>query len=255
MEFLSLLTESHTQAFLLLLLRFGGVFAFFPFFDSNLIPVSLRGALAFFMSILFFSILPSQPLALGLSDFLIAMIMELMFGFLASLALQIIFSTLAFAGDSISFAMGLTMASAYDPATGSQKPIVGQVLAMLALLFALELNFHHVIFNFIAQSLNAIPLGQFTPNANLLESIIKNFANLFSIGFAMAFPILGMILLTDIIFGMIMKTHPQFNLFAIGFPVKIALAFVAIVVIIPSIMRVFEKDLKIGFEFLLQIFG
>ncbi len=254
MEFLSLLTESHTQSFLLLLLRFSGILFFFPFFDSLLIPFAVRGALIFFVSVLFFPTFPHAPLGLGLMDFLIAGVMELTFGFLASLALQIIFSTIAFAGDNISFAMGLTMASAYDPATGAQKPIVGQVLAMLALLLALQLDFHHLIFSFVAESLRAVPLGQFAPHASLLEAIIKNFAHLFSIGFAIAFPILGMILLTDIIFGMIMKTHPQFNLFAIGFPVKIALAFIVIIFVIPGMMHTFQAHLKEGFDFLRQIF-
>lgn len=254
MEFLALLTESKTQAFFLLLLRFAGIFAFFPFFDSGLIPVSLRGALAFFMSVLFFYTLPPTSLELGIVDFLLAGAMELLFGFLASLVLQIIFSTIAFAGDSISFSMGLTMASAYDPATGSQKPIVGQVLMMLALLIALQTNFHHLIFSFVAQSLSEIPLGHFGVNHNLFEVIVYNFANLFSIGFAMAFPILGMILLTDIIFGMIMKTHPQFNLLAIGFPVKIALAIAVIIVIIPSIIHNFKHHLNLGFELLEKIF-
>ncbi|WP_104697248.1 MULTISPECIES: flagellar biosynthetic protein FliR [unclassified Helicobacter] len=254
MEFLTLLTDSKTQAFLLLLLRFAGIFAFFPFFDSGLIPVSLRGALAFFMSILFFNVLPQAPLNLNITEFLLAGIMELSFGFLASLALQIIFSTIAFAGDSISFSMGLTMASAYDPATGSQKPIVGQVLMMLTLLIALQINFHHLVFSFVAESLSKIPLGNFNPKYNLFEVIVYNFANLFSIGFAMAFPILGMILLTDIVFGMIMKTHPQFNLLAIGFPVKISLAFCVIIVIIPSIIYNFKHHLKLGFELLEKIF-
>ncbi|CBG40577.1 flagellar biosynthetic protein FliR [Helicobacter mustelae] len=254
MEFLSLLTQNNTEAFLLLLLRFGGIFAFFPFFDSGLIPVSLRGALAFFMCLVFFPILPHTPLQLDTVSFLIAGSLELLFGFLASLVLQIIFSTLAFAGDSISFSMGLTMASAYDPATGSQKPIVGQVLMMLAMLIALQSDFHHVIFSFVAQSLEQIPLGHFVTKQNILETIIYDFSLLFSVGFAMAFPILGLILLSDIVFGMIMKTHPQFNLLAIGFPVKIALAFIAIIVIIPSIMNVFSTHLKNGFMMLQKIF-
>ncbi len=254
MEFLALVTESKTQAFLLLLVRFAGIFAFFPFFDSGLIPVSLRGALAFFMSVLFFSILPDSPLNLGVVDFLLALSMELLFGFLASLILQIVFSTIAFASDSISFAMGLTMASAYDPATGSQKPIVGQVLIMLALLIALQSNFHHLIFSFVAQSLHAIPLGHFNPNHDLFETMIYHFSKLFSIGFAMAFPILGMILLTDIVFGLIMKTHPQFNLLVIGFPVKIALALIVIILTIPSIMQTLKYHLKIAFELLEKIF-
>ncbi|SQC36324.1 flagellar biosynthesis protein [Helicobacter fennelliae] len=48
MELLGYLTDGNVTTFLLLLLRFSSILAFFPFFDSQLVPVSVRAALAFF---------------------------------------------------------------------------------------------------------------------------------------------------------------------------------------------------------------
>ena len=69
----------------------------------------------------------------------------------------------------------------------------------------------------------------------------------------MAFPIIGVILLSDIIFGMIMKTHPQFNLLVIGFPIKIALALVILALIVPSIVMHFREDLSEAMKVLWKI--
>lgn len=254
MEFLSSLTDGSVGFFLLLLLRFSGIFAFFPFFDNQLVPVSVRGALSFFMTLLFFPLIPHTSFNFTLEEFLLAGAMELLLGFLASLFLQVVFSAIAFATDSISFSMGLTMASAYDPISGAQKSIVGQVIAMLAIVLALSVNFHHFVFLFVAHTLSSIPLGGFVLRGDIVAYLIKAYANMFLVGFAMAFPILGLILLSDIIFGMIMKTHPQFNLLAIGFPVKIAIAFVVIILVIPAIMVRFKNELNAAFLALHRLF-
>ncbi|PAF46275.1 flagellar biosynthetic protein FliR [Helicobacter sp. 12S02634-8] len=254
MEFLKSLTDGNVAAFFLLLLRFAGIFAFFPFFDSQLVPVSVRGALSFFMALLFFPLVSYVSLDMTWENLLIAGVMEVLLGFSASLVLQIVFSAIALASDSISFSMGLTMASAYDPISGAQKSIVGQVIALLAIVLALSLNFHHFVFLFIAHTLSTIPLGGFELSGGIIAYLIKAFAQMFLVGFAMAFPILGLILLSDVIFGMIMKTHPQFNLLAIGFPVKIAIAFVVIILIIPAIMLRFKNELQAAFYALNQLF-
>ena len=60
----------------------------------------------------------------------------------------------------------------------------------------------------------------------------------------MAFPILAINLLADLIFGLLMKTMPQFNLLVIGFPIKITFAFVVLIAIL-GVMLEYFKDLMI----------
>ncbi|MDD6056511.1 MAG: flagellar biosynthetic protein FliR [Helicobacter sp.] len=255
MELLAYLTEGNVANFLLLLLRFAGIIAFFPFFENQLITTQLKGALIFFLTIVFIPLLDViPPNSWSIERFIIAGLSEVMLGFLASMALQIVFGMISFGGELISFAMGLTIANAYDPVTGAQKPIVGQLLTILALLIILALDYHHLFLYFVGESVKEIPLGGFMYSTNYIEYIVKSFSNLFVIGLTMSFPIIALILLSDIIFGMIMKAHPQFNLLAIGFPVKIAVAFAVLIVIVPAIMLHFKREFLSAFDALTILF-
>ena len=145
MEFLAYLTEGNVANFLLLLLRFAGIIAFFPFFENQLITNSIKGVFIFWLTILFIPLVGIIPPAnMTIVEFIVAGLSEIMLGFLASMALQIVFGMISFGGEIISFAMGLTIANAYDPVTGAQKPIVGQLLTLLALLIMLGLDYHHL---------------------------------------------------------------------------------------------------------------
>ncbi|WP_300859835.1 flagellar biosynthetic protein FliR [uncultured Helicobacter sp.] len=248
MELVAYITEPNSVAvFLLLLARFGGVFAFFPFFDNQLISINVRAGMVFFMSVAFFPLVNTQLPDISMEEFIVAVLFEVMLGFMASICLQIVFAMLSFGGELISFTMGLTMASAYDPVSGAQKPIIAQLIAILGLLIALSLDFHHTIFLIISHSLSATPLGGFVFEPKSVAYFVKAFGNIFAVGFSMAFPVLAIILLSDVIFGMIMKTHPQFNLLAIGFPVKIAIAFVVLILTISTIIYTFKNELKNAF--------
>ena len=255
MELLAYLTEGNVANFLLLLLRFGGIIAFFPFFENQLITMQIKGIFAFWLTILFIPLVEIIPPAdMTMLGFIVAGLSEIMFGFLASFVLQIVFGMISFGGETISFAMGLTIANAFDPVTGTQKPIVGQLLSLLALLLMLVLDYHHLFFYFVAKSIEAVPLGSFMFSQNYIQYSFLAFSNLFLVGLTLAFPIIALILLSDIIFGMIMKAHPQFNLLAIGFPVKITVAFAVLIVIVPAIMIHFKRELEAAFEALKILF-
>lgn len=255
MELVAYLTQANSVAlFLLLIARFSGVFAFFPFFDNQLISVNVRAGMVFFMSVAFFPLATYTLPDMSMVEFLFAVAFEVMLGFIASVCLQIVFAMLSFGGELISFTMGLTMASAYDPVSGTQKPIVAQLIALVGVLVALSLDFHHLIFLIISHSIQATPLGGFIFEPNSVMYFVKAFAGIFAVGFSMAFPILAIILLSDVIFGMIMKTNPQFNLLAIGFPVKIAIAFVVLILTLPAIIFTFKNEFKNAFFAVGKIF-
>jgi len=94
---------------------------------------------------------------------------------------------------------------------------------MMALLTFLIFDGHHLLINFYASSLEYIPLGEFYPRAGVMTYALKTFANLFIFGFILCFPIIALSLLSDAIFGMLMKTMPQFNLLVVGYAVLIAI--------------------------------
>jgi flagellar biosynthetic protein FliR len=73
---------------------------------------------------------------------------------------------------------------------------------------------------------------------------------MFKISLILAFPIIAISILSDIIFGMLMKTMPQFNLLVVGFPIKISIALVVIVAVLGSMMSIFKNKFLNIFEYL-----
>ncbi len=244
MELLNHLTAGGVMSFLLLFARFVSVFAFFPFFENRMLLTGAKAALAFYLTLLFLPAVPTVDPNISVGAFFVAILCETLTGLLASIFLQIAFYTLHYASEIISFTMGFTMASAYDPSTGGQQPVIGQLIAMLAMMVLLASDLHHLVIQYVYISLSEVPLGGYIFTDNVLTYVLKATANLFLMGFTIAFPVTALILFSDIIFGMIMKTNPQFNILAVGFPVKIAIAFVVLAVILPSIIFVFKDQFK-----------
>jgi len=72
-------------------------------------------------------------------------------------------------------------------------------------------------------------------------------------GFIIAFPIIAISLLSDVIFGMLMKTMPQFNLLVVGFPIKIFLSVMVLMAVLGSMMGIFKKEFIDVFMFLKEL--
>ncbi|WP_051906570.1 MULTISPECIES: flagellar biosynthetic protein FliR [unclassified Sulfurospirillum] len=235
--------EGQVILFFLLFARLSGLFAFFPFFSHSNIPLSIKSGITFFMVIFLFPLLPpALHVNATLLTLSLAIVGELLIGFVAGLFLTITISILQMAGMQISFVMGFTMASVVDPQTSTSIPLISQMLSLIGLMVILAFNGHHQMLLFIADSLTLLPLGSFYPQTNILVYLLKAMTGMFVYGFILSFPVVGFSLLLDVVFGMLMKTMPQFNLLVIGFPIKIMVSLVVLVAILASMMLLFKKE-------------
>lgn len=242
---IAMIGENQVVLFLLLFARLSGLFAFFPFFSHMSIPMSLKTALGLFMTLFLFPLLsPTLHVSLTVVTISLALISELMIGFLAGLFLTIVLSMLQMAGMQISFVMGFTMSSVIDPQTSTSIPLMSQFLSLIGLMVVLAFNGHHQMLIFIADSLTLVPLGGFYPEHNILAYLAKAVTGMFVYGFILSFPVLAISLLMDLVFGMLMKTMPQFNLLVVGFPIKIIVSFVVLIAVLSSMMFVFKKEFQ-----------
>lgn len=255
MELLQYLSDGNVANFLLLILRFSGIVAFFPFFDSRLIPVSIKGAMIFFLALVFYPLLPPFNTNISILEFIIAGLSELLLGFIAAFFLQVVFNAISYAGELLGFSIGMSVGSAYDPVSGAQNLIIAQVLSLVAVMVFLALDFHHVIFSLIANSLTATNLGGFVFSENMPLYVLKAASGIFIIGFTVAFPVVGIILLSEIIFGMITRTHPQFNLLVVGLPLKVAVAFAVLIIALPAMMFHFKEEIGIALKIIAKFMG
>ena len=248
LSFVSFLQSGNVIAFILLFFRFGGLFMTAPIFSHTTIPMKLKATMAFFFSVIFFASVPPLNIPITVPSVIVAILSELLLGLVIGLVLQIAYNVITFAGGIISFMMGFSMATAIDPQNGVSMPIVSQFLSLLALMVLFSLNLHHWLILYIDKSLHHIPLGGFLMTQHIFEYTMQAAGHMFLVGFLIAFPIVALSLLADLIFGMLMKTMPQFNLLVIGFPIKIMVSFVILIATLASIMILFKGEIVNAFN-------
>ena len=132
--------------------------------------------------------------------------------------------------------MGFAMANVMDPQTGSQVPIVGHFKYMMALLFMLTVNGHHMMLDGVMMSIELFPveLTSFSIKPEqLAQFMTMTFIEMFLIALQIAIPIVGSLLLIDIALGILAKTVPQLNVFVVGLPIKIFVGFILLFLTLP----------------------
>jgi flagellar biosynthetic protein FliR len=254
MGWAGIFNEANIVGFLLLFFRFAALFLAAPIFSHSSIPMNIKTAMAFFFTVVFYSSMPVVEIAIDAPTIFLAIISELFFGMAIGVILLLAYNVITFAGGLISFMMGFSMASAIDPQSGISMPIISQFLSLLGLMVLFELDLHHWLLAYISSSLSTIPLGGFLMSENLFDYIIHATANMFVVGFMIAFPIIALSWLADVIFGMLMKTMPQFNLLVIGFPIKIMVAFAVIIATLTSAMLILKTQMLDAFNALEMFF-
>ncbi|WP_297441760.1 flagellar biosynthetic protein FliR [Sulfurimonas sp.] len=254
MEFASIFNEANMVGFLLLFFRFASLFIAVPIFDHKNIPINIKAVMAFFFAVIFYPSMPPLHISIDVPTILIAILGEFMLGLCVGIVLQLAYNVITFAGGQISYMMGFSMASAIDPQSGISMPIISQFLSLMALMVLFALNLHHWILMFVDSTLKTIPLGGFVMSKDLFHYIMHAASNMFLIGFVIAFPIIALSWLADVIFGMLMKTMPQFNLLVIGFPIKIMVAFSVLIATLTAIMLILKGQVQEAFNMLETLF-
>ena len=254
MAWAEIFTDTYIVGFILLFFRFAALFMATPIFSHESIPISVKPAMAFFFTIVFYSSMPPVMIEINVPSIVIAILSELLFGLAVGITLQIAYNIITFAGGMISHMMGFSMASAIDPQSGVSMPIISQFLSLMALMVLFSMNLHHWILLFIDSSLKSIPLGGFMISENFFNYTIQATADMFLVGFMIAFPIIALSWLADIIFGMLMKTMPQFNLLVIGFPIKIMVSFGVLIATFTAIMLILKNHIQEAFNYLEMFF-
>ncbi len=254
MAWSQIFTDAYVVGFILLFFRFGALFMAIPIFSHNSIPAEVKASMAFFFTIVFYSSMPPLAIEITVPNIVLAILSEMFFGLAIGTIIQLAYNVISFAGGQISFMMGFSMASAIDPQSGISMPIISQFLSLIALMILFAMDMHHWMLLFIDNSLKHIPLGGFVMTQDLFNYLLRATSNMFLVGFMIAFPITALSLLADVIFGMLMKTMPQFNLLVIGFPIKIMVSFAILIATLAAIMFVFKAQMLEAFNYLEMFF-
>jgi flagellar biosynthetic protein FliR len=158
----------------------------------------------------------------------------------------LVFAGARAAGELIGFDLGLSLATAFDPDSGSNN-IVGEFLYLVMLLVFLLINGHHFVLQAMVLSYTAIPLSGFAINGAVAEGLVALGGVVFMVAVKCAAPVIVASFLVNLALAILSRVAPQVNVFMISFPVKIGIGLIVLMTAAPLLVYAF-KNLLAGFE-------
>ncbi|MFN3389059.1 MAG: flagellar biosynthetic protein FliR [Allosphingosinicella sp.] len=242
--------EAQLWLWLVAMVRPGAAFLAAPVFGASFVPVQLRLIVALAIGIPALSVtdfaLPADGLA-SIEGFLLVA-GEVMAGLAIGFAVQIGFSAALIAGEVIGNTMGLGFAAMMDPATGQQNPALSQFLAIVATFLFLAIGGHLALAATIVESYRALPPGEAWMTAESLRGLVFFGGVLFAAGLSIALPVGFALVLVQLVMGMLARSAPALNLFAVGFPATLLAGLVLLAIAAPVMGEGIVAAIQAGLE-------
>lgn len=215
--------------------RLAAFFWVLPLFGDGYLPPQIRLLFAFMLSLMLMPILPAGP-AVDPFSFTSAVLSleQVLFGAFLALMLQMLFTTVTMGGQILSMQMGLSMAVMNDPVNGGSAPLLSHLLWLLVALLFLSWNGHLLALDIIVESFRTFPAGHSLYELDL-NIFIQLFGWMFGAALLLALPAVIAMLLVNITFGVMNRSAPSLNIFALGFPMTMMLGLVSLLLMLANI--------------------
>jgi len=252
---LSQLLQWNLSLFLLILFRWAGMIMLAPVFGARGVPALVKLGFAASLTVIVYPLIhatnPSIPSELLL---LIAVVIkEVLVGVVIGFVIYTFTAVLQGAGQLIDFQMGFTMGAAIDPVYGVQSPMMGNFQMVLATMLLLATNAHHYLIAAMVKSYAYIPINP-TNVPSDYHYYVELLVHVFSLAIQLAMPVFGALLVSDVGVGLLARTVPQLNIFAIIFPVKIAFGFIILFLSIPFWGEAVAQLFKTNMSWILELY-
>lgn len=223
------LLAAYVPRFLLILLRSSVFLAFLPILGSKSLPARFRIGLAVAIALVLTPIIDFRA---GENETAILVVREVALGMTLGLAVRFVFFGVEMAGQMISDAMGLSIATVFNPEMG-QSTEVAQLLGITATLLFLATDAHHDLIALFVRSYDLLPGGSADVNALAGEGIAL-VGRIFLIAVKLAAPVVVGMVTLNVLLGFVYKATPQINIFFIGFPLYISVGFLILLLAVPA---------------------
>jgi flagellar biosynthesis protein FliR len=219
------------QLFLIVVARVAAIIASIPVFGGRNIPVLLKAGLVLAISVLIFPqlSLEQNPFLKDGISFSVGLAGEVMLGVAIGLMVQMIFAGVQLAGQLV----GLAIANVIDPDSSDQIPLISQFYQVFAILIFVTVNAHYWCLGAMMESFRLVPPFGFHLGNSLIEQLIRLGGDVFIIGVKVGAPVIVVLLLTSVSFGLIARTVPQMNVFIVAIPLKIAVGLLFVFFSLP----------------------
>jgi flagellar biosynthetic protein FliR len=246
-KLLSELAGNNLAGFILVLARVTPLFVIAPLFSSQIIPPHVRGIVAVGISIGLAPIalhgqhIPSDPLTL-FELVIEGMLVGLGFAF----TLAVLMAAVESAGSVIDVLSGFSYGALINPMDGQQTAVVNRFYSIVGTLIFLVINGDAWTLRGLARTFQLVPLTSAPRLTSLLGGAEQVFGTVFTAALEVAAPVLVALLITDVAFGIVSRVVPQLNIFAVGFPTKVAVALLVVGASLPFTANWISNQLSVS---------
>ncbi|MBC7084093.1 MAG: flagellar type III secretion system protein FliR [Firmicutes bacterium] len=248
---------TNMQTYLLVLARIGGVFGFAPVFGSYNVPLQVKAGMSAALALVTFPLVQAPPTGYpgDIVSYAVCVGREILVGAIIGYVASLFMVAVQLAGQLVDIQIGFGLVNVVDPVANRQVTVMGQFQYLLAMLLFLVFNGHHMVLAGLVESYAVVPISGFTLTAKLQAGVVRLFCNTVVVAFKIAAPVTCTLLLADVVMAVLARTVPQMNVFIVGFPLKIGVGLLTLLVALPLFVLIL-KGMFSGLERdILALFG
>lgn len=231
------------------LTRILGLIMTAPVFGHRSVPARVKIGLGVFIALIASPTLPPMPeVALGSWQGLFILVQQLLIGVAIGFVMRVAFAAVETAGEIIGLQMGLGFASFFDPQSAGQTLVLARFFNMLAVLLFLAVNAHLLLLGVLVDSFRSLPIGIQPLAAGGFYSVAAFGSSVFAVGLQLALPLIAIMLMTNLALGILTRSAPQLNIFAIGFPITLGVGLIVLDLTLPYYAPQFEQLIQNGIK-------
>lgn len=249
--------EIAVQHFTLILMRIASFIWIAPGFSSRQVHTQAKLVISAGLGLVVYSLIDSPETTYTLGIFVVLLLKEVLLGAALGYIMLLFFSAVEMAGNFVDFQVGFSMAMSYDPALGVNASFYGRLYYWIALMIFFLADIHHHVIRTLVRSYDYIPITHVDFTYLGTEGIVRLFVQMFEVAVNLAFPLVIVALLSEIVLALLSRTVPQINVLILGMPLKILLSivfmFIFLPVLVENITDIFPDMLQTMLEFIQSI--
>lgn len=206
------------------LLRMSALMIVAPVFSLPALTLRLRIVLGMALAIMVYPMFDWPRIDPLSPEGMLEVANQLTIGVLMGLILQVVTAAVVVAGQAISNAMGLSMATLIDASLGN-VPTIAQFLIVLSTLIFVGLGGHALLLALVVESFASMPVGKPLVTAEAWPQLLAWSSMMFLGALLIALPVMVTLLFITIGIGVVTRAAPSLNIFSVGLPATIVLGF------------------------------
>lgn len=210
----------------ILLVRPGALLLMAPGFGGQSVPLLTRIALTVLLAV---TLAPAVTIAPGPdAGIVLTVAREFAIGLALGTTARALIAGAELAGHLCSHQIGFSYAATINPDGGARNTMLATLYSLLAVFAWLAIDGHHLLLRGLAASYQGLPIGGGRFDASLAGSIRQVLGVVFLTGVRLAAPVVSILLLIEVAFGLISRAAPALHVFVTGISVRLIIGLIVV---------------------------